>query len=650
MKRTSTILCLLIGVTLLIHCKGSSPRYVKTETPPSIIRQHKRIKVYANRPVMVNTGVRITKGDIYTVLASGKAQTHAHLGRDAFGPSAGYFRLKIGNGVPNIPLIGITAKTIKADSTGNIYLGISDGSFYPSGQAYHPERYKNNSGFFNVDLFLWSREDYSAIEEYFKTLELDPSNDRALSETLNQLSGLVRLEELSKFSKNTEKAIADTKSQLNSLQTSQMNQAGSNEQPDPRVKDLESQLAQLTERLKQIDDLKKQLAAGNQQIETLTKSLMEKEQREKELVTRIQKLGSVPPFIAIVTPQNHAIVETDILRFSAVVEDSEGIEKISVFVNGQKVDTADARGIGVARQTPKKHVSLSMNLKLKEGINDVEVRATDTEGLTEGKTVTVECQKINKNIWAVVIGINKYKNITPLKYAVADAKAFYKHLTEQLRVPKENVSLLLDESADLRQMRSILGTHLKRKASKDDYVILYFAGHGGTEKDSNSPDGDGLEKYLLPVNVDPDDLYASGLPMREITRIFDRISAEKLVFFADACYSGASGGRTFGVSGIRAHISDKFLDRITKGKGRVILTASGANEVSAENPEIGHGVFTYFLLEGLNGRADFNDDGLITIDETYDYVSEKVPEATGQAQHPVKKGAVEGKFIVGFSD
>ncbi len=76
-------------------------------------------------------------------------------------------------------------------------------------------------------------------------------------------------------------------------------------------------------------------------------------------------------------------------------------------------------------------------------------------------------------------------------------------------------------------------------------------------------------------------------------------------------------------------------------------TARRAGEVSEERDDLGHGVFTYYLLQGLKGKADFNADGLITVDEAYSYVSTHVPSATGQNQHPMKKGEVEGQLILG---
>lgn len=129
-----------------------------------------------------------------------------------------------------------------------------------------------------------------------------------------------------------------------------------------------------------------------------------------------------------------------------------------------------------------------------------------------------------------------------------------------------------------------------------------------------------------------------------------RINADRIVFIVDSCFSGASGGRTLLASNkTRATLSDQFLERLSRGKGRVILSASRANELSIEGARFGggHGVFTYYLLEGLRGKADYSRDGLVDIDEVYRYLSENVPTATGQRQTPVKKGEVEGTLIVG---
>jgi uncharacterized caspase-like protein len=250
-------------------------------------------------------------------------------------------------------------------------------------------------------------------------------------------------------------------------------------------------------------------------------------------------------------------------------------------------------------------------------------------------------------ILAVVIGISRYQKVPSLTYADRDARAVADYLHNWVGVPSQNITMLLNDQATLNNLKRVLGTELRRKAAPADTVIIYYAGHGAPEPDAVSRDDDGLEKYIIPYDGDASDLYTTALPMREIEAIFQRIGAERVIFITDACYSGAVGGRTVFTGARRALISEAFLDRLAKSKGHVVLTAGRANELSEENHSLSHGVFTYYLLEGLRGKADLDGDGVITIDEIYAYVSRKVPEATGQNQHPLKKGQVEGQLVLG---
>ncbi len=161
-------------------------------------------------------------------------------------------------------------------------------------------------------------------------------------------------------------------------------------------------------------------------------------------------------------------------------------------------------------------------------------------------------------------------------------------------------------------------------------------------------DGDGFEKYPLAHEADLNDLYTTVISMDEIKKIFQRIRVERLIFIADTCYSGASGGRTILSSKTRASLSDSFYERITRGKARVSIASCSANEVSKEDDKLKHGVFTYYLIEGLRGRADYDKDGLITVEEIFGYLSKTVPNASRQDQHPIKKGVTEGEFIIGI--
>jgi uncharacterized caspase-like protein len=302
---------------------------------------------------------------------------------------------------------------------------------------------------------------------------------------------------------------------------------------------------------------------------------------------------------------------------------------------------------------------------LREGTNTIILTAREPDGTIRQEVRTVTRDRAaaatakapppepSRQSWAVVIGVGRYDNagIPYLKYSVPDADSIYEVLTKTAGFKKDNVLLLTDRSdrkPTLRNIKWALGTFLGRSAQKDDTVMIFFAGHGAPEVDTRGLERDGLAKYLIPSDADIDDLYSTALPMDELQTIFGRIEAERVVIFLDACYSGAAGGRTFASKKTRAGtVDDLFLERITRSKGRAIVTASAPAEVSIELPELGHGIFTYYLVNGLKGAADSNRDGIVSLQELYEYVEQQVSRksrSVGGNQHPVMKGELEGSL------
>lgn len=363
----------------------------------------------------------------------------------------------------------------------------------------------------------------------------------------------------------------------------------------------------------------------------------------------VKLFQNAPPVIALASPSDGADVTVDKILLAGAAASERGIARVEIRVNGQLLTQREARGIAVKPDAPavQPNLEFSERLTLKEGKNEIVVSAIDRDNLSAQKVISVVRQVDRAKVWAVVIGISKYKTVHPLRYADVDAQAFHDYLMRNVGVPPENATLLLNEHATLMNLKRTLGTELKRKAAEKDTVIIYYAGHGAPEADASASDDDGLEKYIVPYDADPKDLYSTGLPMREVETIFNRLAPERVIFISDSCYSGATAGRTFATASRRAVVSESFLSRLSKGKGRIVLSASKASEVSEEREDLGHGVFTYFLLEGLRGNADTDRDGIITVDEAYGYVSKKVPEVTGQNQHPIKKGEVEGQLVLG---
>ncbi|MDP2701605.1 MAG: caspase family protein, partial [Candidatus Rokubacteria bacterium] len=366
----------------------------------------------------------------------------------------------------------------------------------------------------------------------------------------------------------------------------------------------------------------------------------------------------VPLTVQFRHPENGARLTDQSSLVAAEVSSGKGIAAVNVLLNGAEV-------FKQADRPPKKSVAVAASVKLREGANTIIIRASEPDGTVrqEVRTVMYErpspvqpaepvpAPKSTREQWAVVIGVGQYNSsaIPQLRYSVPDAELVHQVLVGQGGFKKENVLLLTDKTErkpTLRDLKWALGTFLARSAKKDDLIVIFFAGHGAPEIDPRGAESDGLAKYLVPSDADPNDLYSTALPMDEFQTIFDRIEADKVVVFLDACYSGAAGGRTFASRRTRAaRVDELFLDRLTRSKGRAIITASRASEVSLEVPELGHGLFTHYLVQGLRGAADLDRDGIVSLQELYQYLEQQVAQKSrsiGGNQHPVMKGEIEG--------
>jgi len=366
-----------------------------------------------------------------------------------------------------------------------------------------------------------------------------------------------------------------------------------------------------------------------------------------------------PLEISVRYPAEGARVTDEQTVVTAVITSSRGVANVTVTNNGTEVQRQ-------AEPSTPRSLVVTAPIPLREGVNTIILTAREPDGTTrqEVRTVTRASAASTatakapppppepaRDSWAVVIGVGRYESpgIPYLKYSVPDADAMYNVLLTTGGFKKDNVLLLTDRSErkpTLRNIKYALGTWLSRSARKDDTVLVYFAGHGAPEVDTRGLERDGLAKYLIPSDADPDDLFSTALPMDDLQTIFGRIEAERVVMFLDACYSGAAGGRTFASKKTRAGaVDDLFLERLTRSKGRAILTAARPAEVSIELPELGHGIFTYYLTEGLKGAADLNRDGIVSLQELYEYVEQQVTRksrAIGGNQHPMMKGELEG--------
>jgi tetratricopeptide (TPR) repeat protein len=253
------------------------------------------------------------------------------------------------------------------------------------------------------------------------------------------------------------------------------------------------------------------------------------------------------------------------------------------------------------------------------------------------------------SLWAVVVGVSTYKNLRPeeqLRFAHRDAEDFASFLRSPNGggFPSSNVKLLLNQQASLAAIRTALGTWLPRSAQADDVVYIFFAGHGVVEGDRDG--------YLLAYDSDPQNLYATALSVAELdTIIRERVHARNIVLIADACHAGRLGWQSRGAPE-RAMINS-YLDEVGKsGSGLLRILASRADQRSFEDEKWGggHGAFTYFLLQGLRGKADKDKDHFVRAAELLDYLAEVVPAETQALQQPRAAGAIDPRLPLAVVD
>jgi peptidoglycan/xylan/chitin deacetylase (PgdA/CDA1 family)/uncharacterized caspase-like protein len=224
--------------------------------------------------------------------------------------------------------------------------------------------------------------------------------------------------------------------------------------------------------------------------------------------------------------------------------------------------------------------------------------------------------------WAAIIGIDDYVNWQKLQYAVRDAMGVKELLIQKYSFKPDHVFTLLDAQATRQNILSLLGDKLGgAMVQHEDRVFVFFAGHGATRKLAS-----GRELgYIVPVDADLADLEGSAISMTNFQDISEAIPAKHVLFVMDSCYSGLALTR----GGMPA-FTQNYLSEIARREARQMFTAGGADQQVADNGPNGHSVFTWTLLQGLDGRADMNGDGVITATELAAYVAPAVSALSHQ--------------------
>ena len=221
---------------------------------------------------------------------------------------------------------------------------------------------------------------------------------------------------------------------------------------------------------------------------------------------------------------------------------------------------------------------------------------------------------------AVIIGIADYKNLPRADFANDDARVFYDYAIRALGVKPENIKLLVDADADEVGIYRAFKTWLPSRVRSTTDVHVFYSGHG-------LPTADGQGLYVLPQRADRDFIDKTAITQAEINSAIQAAKPKSVTIFLDACYSGqARTGETLLASARPVSLkseTSQFPNNF------VVITASRADQISSSSPDLKHGIFSYWLMRGMEGDADINRDGKITAGEMQAYLAENVSRQAG---------------------
>lgn len=235
----------------------------------------------------------------------------------------------------------------------------------------------------------------------------------------------------------------------------------------------------------------------------------------------------------------------------------------------------------------------------------------------------------------LAVGINKYQNSAyNLNYARSDAEAFVEKVQQHGKSIFKSVNVVPVYDEDATKDHIVTGfKSIINRAKPEDVFVFYYAGHGTLDEEKND------EYYLVPTDVtklygDATQLAAKGISATELKGFLTQLKSQKQIILMDACHSG---GALKSLNVRAAAADERAIVQLARSSGVVMIASSGSKQFATEFDQLKHGVFTYALLEALDGKGD-NGDKKITVNEIKLYMEERVPDLTkqygGQAQYP----------------
>jgi WD40 repeat protein len=328
-----------------------------------------------------------------------------------------------------------------------------------------------------------------------------------------------------------------------------------------------------------------------------------------------------PPTAQFVIPENN--LKTDnpaVTCMVRITNNGGGVKELRVMQNGKRqiVDASDLLRMSKKGQEAMK----TFDIMLVPGNNEISVSAFsngDIECVPQTLNIFYNGIQKSSDCYVLSVGINKYQNENlNLAFARSDAQDFAEFMNskaEKLFNNMHSVSLV-DGNATKEKILSAIA-EMSKTMKKEDVFIFFYAGHGSTF--------DNIFYFITSevTGLYQQDKLKNALSVIELQEKFRILPALKQVLFVDACHSGSS----VEALAMRGSTEEKALAQLSRSSGVHVMASSDSEQQSAEIKSLGHGVFTYVLLEALRGKADGAPaDSKVTVYEIKSYLDDQVPE------------------------
>jgi uncharacterized caspase-like protein len=206
---------------------------------------------------------------------------------------------------------------------------------------------------------------------------------------------------------------------------------------------------------------------------------------------------------------------------------------------------------------------------------------------------------------------------------------FKDYATEKLGISQNRIKTLLNDRADEKGILLSVQDFLRRstKQNKSD-IYVFFAGHGLSSQD-------GKNMYLLPHDGSPRLLDDTAILRDRLFADLKATNPKSVTIFLDTCYSGETRSEEMLVDARPVTIKAK---KQSIPKGFTLFSAASSEQLSRPLEEAKHGMFSYFLMKGMEGSADTNNDNKITARELHAYVEQNVVQQSSGSQTPELQG------------